>query len=456
MAEKAGFFVKDITPREPVFLAGYPSRNALSDGVEDPLHLRIMALEDEQGRRAAVVTADLLKFPKDMAWRTKRWAEEHLGLPSASLIINLSHTHSAPALFYQECYPHWALNVGYVRDLEADIRDGLEQALRGLQPVRIRYGLHRAHFGVNRRRPDPDRPGKVKMGPNPAAYYDPDMPILAFHRPEDDSLIALFYTYGCHPTSKAGNHVSADYPGQMSRALKSRLGADTITLFAQGAGADIMPRYSHRTAEDRAVYGQRWASVANEMADFVQSGRMQALSLSIAGREAEFVIPYDMTKFHSEEEIFAWADPHEPPVDRFVRPANRQIMRLWANGILEKLRTGSLPEGFTMHATRLSLSADLQIIGLSGEVTAEVGRLVKDNESAKETIFLGYCSYTDAYIPTAAMLAEEGHEATYSMYFHMRPAPFVPQIDSIILREIAATRANGGSPEEPQLGLVHG
>jgi hypothetical protein len=201
-----------------------------------------------------------------------------------------------------------------------------------------------------------------------------------------------------------------------------------------------MPRYQYRTPDERAAYSGRWDAVAGEIAGFAQSDAMRELHLSLASGEREFVIPYDLAKMASVEELQALADPHEPAVERFVRPANRQIMRLWACGILEKLRTGTLPEGFTMHATRLSLSDDLQILGLSGEVTADVGRMLKDAE-AKETLFLGYCSYTDAYIPTAAMLPEEGHEGLYSAYFHMRPAAFVPEIDEILRREVAATVA---------------
>jgi hypothetical protein len=436
MSDRAGFFERDITPKAPVYLAGFPSRRTPSEGVDDPLFLRIMALEDDARNRAALVTADLLKCPKDMAWRTKQWAEKTLGIPSSSLIINFSHTHCAPALFIQECYPHWAIDVGYVRELEQTIREGLTAAVRCLEPVRVRYGLHQAHFGVNRRAPDPERPGKVRLGQNPDGYYDPDMPVLSFHRPQDNGLKAIFYSYACHPTSKHANLVSADYPGELSRCLKDGLGENVVTLFGQGAGASIMTRFRCGTPEERASYARQWRDVAEEMGNFVRSNQMREIQLDIASAEHEFEIPCDMSKRLSEEELLEWADPSEPEIKRFVRPANREICRLWACGMLERFRTGTVPRGFVMHATRMRLAPDLQILALSGEVTAEIGRLVKDAEQDSETIFLGYCSYTDAYIPTSAMLPEEGHEATYSIYFHVRPAPFVKQIEEIILREI--------------------
>ncbi len=438
MQDKAGFFTADITPPEPVFLAGYTHRNSPSEGVDTPLMLRVLALEDSCGGRVVFVTADLLKCPVDMAWRLRWWGERELGLPESALVINLSHTHSAPGLFYQSCYPHWALDVDYVRELEKTIRRGIARALDDLKPAVIRYGLHRVHFGTSRRRPDPERPGKVRLGPNPPGYYDPDMPMLAVHNPDDHSLRALFYSYACHPTSGAGNLVSADWPGEVARHLHTMLGEGVVTLFAQGGGGSIMPRHKRSSYDSDDAWSAVWEPVARGMVEFLSSDAMQELDLSIDTSHRTFTIPYDTSKMPTRDHLMELADPAEPELDYYTKPANRQIVRLWACRILEMLRTDSLPEGFAVHCARIRLAEQLQVITLSGEVTAEVGRMIKQAEST-ETIFLGYCSYTDTYIPTASLLEQEGHEAMQSIYFHERPAPFVPDIDDIILKEVAAT-----------------
>ena len=56
----AGFFEADVTPPVGSFLAGYPSRSEGSQGVDDPLYLRVIALEDDAGTRLVLLTADLL------------------------------------------------------------------------------------------------------------------------------------------------------------------------------------------------------------------------------------------------------------------------------------------------------------------------------------------------------------------------------------------------------------
>ena len=429
---KAGFSEADVTPPVGVYLAGYPSRNEPSEGVDDPLYLRIAALEDDSGERLVLVTADLLKFPRDMAWRTKRWCGAELGLSSASVIINLSHTHSAPGLFAQGCYPQWPVNVEYVWRFEQAIRDGIEAAINDVQPVQMRFGLHQAHFGVSRRLPHAEQGGRVTMAPNPDGFYDPNLPVSAFYI--GGELRAVLYSYACHPTSKATLNISADWPGQVSQGLKRELGGEVTTLFAQGAGASIMPRCSFRDGPQE--YADYRAEVASDLAAFVRSDNMRDTDLRLRAAEKEFGIPYDLDKVPSEEQLAEAAGPYDTPVPEELRPANRAILRLWAGQVLEKVRTGSVDSAFRMHLTRVLLNDHLQIIGLSGEVTAEVGQAIKSLFPDRQTVFLGYCSYTDAYIPTAAMLPEGGHEALGSVYFHDRPAPFVKEIDEVIEQEV--------------------
>jgi neutral ceramidase len=429
---KAGFAELDVTPPVGVYLAGYPGRDEPSDGADDPLYVRVMALEDEAGARVVLVTGDLLKLPRDLTWRTKLWAERALGLPSAALIINLSHSHAAPGLFPQTCYPQWGLNVEYVCRFEQAVRDGIAAALADLQPAELRYGLHQADFGCSRRLPCDDGSGRVRMGVNPDGYYDPDLPIITCTTA--GKLRGLLYSYACHATSKSSRKISADWPGQVAAGLKAGLGPDVIPLFAQGAAGSVANRVRDYGGEGK--YEAYWREVADGIATFATSDQLQPLTLQLRATEKEFDLPYDLDRVPTTDELLALADPADGPVPDEFRPANRSILRLWARWVLEHQRVGTLPEAFRMHLTRWQLTRELQLLGLSGEVTAEVGRAIKDMFPPGQTIFLGYCSYTDAYIPRAAMLPEGGHEALCSVFFHDRPAPFRADIDETIERAV--------------------
>ena len=58
---RAGAARIDITPTQPVMLAGYASRKDLSGGVHDPLSARALAFEQD-GQRLVLVSIDNLGF----------------------------------------------------------------------------------------------------------------------------------------------------------------------------------------------------------------------------------------------------------------------------------------------------------------------------------------------------------------------------------------------------------
>ena len=428
---KAGISVQDITPPIGVYLAGYPSRNEPSQGVDDPLFLRILALEDARGERVVLVTGDLLKLPRDMSWRLIYWARQELGL---HLVLNLSHTHASPGLFAQRCYPQWPLDIEYVCRFEKAVRDGVLAAVQDLQPAEVRCGTHQVGFGVSRRLPQPEQSGRVIMRPNPEGVYDPALSMLTIYRA--GKLDAVWYSHGCHPTSKSSLKISADWPGLVARGMKRRLGDDVTVCFAQGAGGSVMPRHSERDGQE--VYRAAWDAVAEQLAGCVESAEQTPIELRLRAVETEFGLPYDLDWIPDESTLLEFASPDETPIPEAIRPANRSILRIWARDLLEQQRTGTVPTEFGMYAARIDLADGLQMLCLSGEIVADVGLRLKALFADRQTICLGYCSYTDAYIPTAAMLPEGGHEALGSIFFHERPAPFTAGIDRLLDERIGA------------------
>src|SRR5688572_13530484 len=64
---KVGLAQVKITPEKPVFMAGYGNRNKPFERVEADLWAKALVLEDREGRRAALVTTDLLGLPAAVA-----------------------------------------------------------------------------------------------------------------------------------------------------------------------------------------------------------------------------------------------------------------------------------------------------------------------------------------------------------------------------------------------------
>src|SRR5436305_1944638 len=64
---KVGLAQVKITPEKAVFLSGYSNRKTPFTGVEADLYVKALILVDRDGRRAALVTSDLLGFPAAIA-----------------------------------------------------------------------------------------------------------------------------------------------------------------------------------------------------------------------------------------------------------------------------------------------------------------------------------------------------------------------------------------------------
>src|ERR1041384_4538501 len=63
---RAGAAVVDITPQEPVWLAGYAARIRPSEAVRQPIHVKALALQDETSAVSIIVTIDLVGIRREM------------------------------------------------------------------------------------------------------------------------------------------------------------------------------------------------------------------------------------------------------------------------------------------------------------------------------------------------------------------------------------------------------
>src|SRR5262245_40373990 len=94
---QAGLARIDITPTQPVMLAGYASRKELSRQVHDPLFARAIAF-DQDHRRLVLVAVDNCGFYNATAEPLRRAVIAASGLNPSELLLCATHTHSAPAL----------------------------------------------------------------------------------------------------------------------------------------------------------------------------------------------------------------------------------------------------------------------------------------------------------------------------------------------------------------------
>ena len=77
---KAGVAVRVITPEVTMWMAGYAGRKGPAEGKEHDLYVKALAIEDPSGRRAVLLTSDLIGIPRSLAVRVRAEAKKKLKL----------------------------------------------------------------------------------------------------------------------------------------------------------------------------------------------------------------------------------------------------------------------------------------------------------------------------------------------------------------------------------------
>ena len=135
---KAGVARANITPSEPLWLAGYGGRTRPAEGKVMDLWIKVLALEDAQGHRGIILTSDTLGIPQGIYRNVASALKEKFGLKPDQFVLSASHTHCGPVLrdALYDMYPlddhQRSLIERYSTELEAMIVDTVGKALADL------------------------------------------------------------------------------------------------------------------------------------------------------------------------------------------------------------------------------------------------------------------------------------------------------------------------------------
>ncbi|MBO5868220.1 MAG: hypothetical protein J6Q54_04865 [Oscillospiraceae bacterium] len=95
---KAGYAKADITPSFPVPLGGYGKTHCrIHDSVESPICAVCVAISDGVST-ILLYHLDLVGLPNENVARCKKGISEATGVPEDNILLNATHTHSAPDL----------------------------------------------------------------------------------------------------------------------------------------------------------------------------------------------------------------------------------------------------------------------------------------------------------------------------------------------------------------------
>jgi len=422
---KAGVARCDITPREPIWLAGYGNRDHVAEGTLHPIQAKALAIEDASGHRAVLVTSDLLGFPKAMSDRIRDRLKESAGLPRADIILNSSHTHTGPVL-ESSLYSIYPLNETeiakierYSRELENQVVKLVTDALAALVPARLFSGNGVARFAVNRRN---NAEAAILDNHDLKGPSDHAVPVLKVAR-EDGSLLAVVFGYACHATTLDSYKWSGDYPGFAQLDVEAAHPGATAMFFA-GCGADQNP-LPRRTVARAQQYGAQLATAVEQ----VLTDPMTTLT------------PALKTEYSDIELALA------PP------PTRDELVKIGQTGSVYDQRAAAqflrdLDAGKPLRTTypypvQLWRLGEQTIIALGGEVVVDYAISLKST-LGRDLFVMGYSNDLCGYIPSVRVLREGGYEGATAQMEYNLPSKWQEDIESRILSAVAGLAEKAG------------
>lgn len=410
----------NVSEQNSVFLQGMggPPRRATT--VSEPLMMQLLLLEDDHFTKVLFVTADLFGFGPEIVDNLKIIAAQW-GIEPEGLIFNASHTHYAPGTI-----SHIAKELGpfyeeYANQIVQTIGQHLQLLYNKLEECEILWGKVEAQIGASRRL---KKDGKVIFALNQDGYYDKNTPFILLNMLKTGKKV-LLVSHSCHPTGLGSESViSADYPGYMRNALKSKGIADGV-MFLQGSAGS--------TKETVSVNGDvlfcENSIGARKNGEFLATQIMSGLKRELQPLNG----PFFCTKRQISLPLKSL-----PPLSVLTQirddAGKDNLVREWTSNLLSQFPNGDFPDRLGMEVQLVSLGDKVSFITLPGEPVAELARDLKRlTNNPHSTFVLGYTNGLIGYLPTDAMIEEGGYETEASQYVYLLPSALDSGAQSTIL-----------------------
>lgn len=414
---KAGVAKVNITPSSPMPMAGFASRTHNSEGKLHDIWVKALALEDANGKKAVMVSSDLLGFPKNVSDKIRDRIKTSFGLGRDQILLNSSHTHSGPVIgdaltdVYLLDEQQKKSIISYTSILEDQVVKVVGDALKNLEPAELFSQNGVVRFQVNRRNNPANLLTQLTelQGPNDYA-----VPVIKVVNAKGE-LKAISFGYACHPTVLSGYEWSGDYPGYAQIELEQdHPGA--VALFFQSSGADQNPLPRHTVPLARQ-YGRELAAAV----DRVLEEEMNKIPSKLVTSYAEVVLPLEKT-------------PTAEDLTKFIAKSTVPYQKRWAERYLNKLKAGEkLIDSYPFPVQVWSIG-NLPLVSLGGELLMEYGIKIKQM-LGENTFVYGYSNDVMNYVPSSLVLKEGGYEGEAHTVYGL-PAKWQVGVETRILNEV--------------------
>jgi neutral ceramidase len=418
---RAGVAKRDITPEGPIYLSGYGSRNKPSEGIDQPIFVRALAIEDSKGAKGVLVTVELVGMTRELTESIADRLKTELGIDRDHFMMVASHTHNGPAVYgnliglFGLSEPDEAKVKRHTEKMTEEIFNAASEALHRLEPVRLTFGHGKAHFAVNRRI---FTAKGVEFGANLDGPVDHDVPILRIESPNGD-LRAVVFGYACHGTTLRGDYylLGGDWPGYAQKYLELAYPGATA-LFITGCAGDADPQPRGKIAQTRE-HGL-------EMAGAVASVFSHSMNAIHGPWRAAF----------SRVTLEQGTPPSQEEFKRRLQDPDVHVQK-HAQRNLDRLARGEeLAKSYAAPIQVWRFGDDLTLVALSGEVVVDYALRLKRELGSEKLWVAAYANDVFAYIPSNRVLIEGGYEAEWSMVYYDFPTRWATTIEDTLIKTV--------------------
>jgi len=412
---RAGVAKVNITPPVGLELSGWAFGPSV--GILDPLYAKVLLLESN-GRKAAIVTADLIGFNNQYATAIRQGIASKVDMNPNDVLISCSHTHSGPATMFLR---RWGeIDENYVKVVEKQIIGAATTTANGMQEARIGAGKGRVDgICINRR----DSEGGA---------VDPEVSVIRVDNSQGE-MMAVLMNYSCHPVAAHNykNLISADYPGYAMGVIERTKQGRVVALHTTGAAGDINPVEFHH-----AKYAEKWGNMVGGEALKVAEGieTSAELELNVVSERVELPV----RKLPKADELKKMIEEGKQNLETLKQagmPGYHQLMSAyipieWAQEALSVVEMGRAVDNLEMEIQVVRIS-DAVLVAMPGEIFVDIGLNIKKASAYPYTFIVEMANGAIGYFPTRKAFEIGGYEPEraakiYGTYL------LTPDIQSII------------------------
>ncbi len=405
----------DITPLHPLRLAGFASRIGVYEKVITPIEAQCLLFK-QGDREVLLVGADLLWWSPDFIHSFRPRLAEAMNLSEEQILFTATHNHAGPGTGDNFLPLLEAASDQYVAYLKEallatckNLRKHYEEASLTLHKVHIPCSINRRKL-VN---------GKILMEPNPKQAITQEAKILTLSRKkgietttQHDVLVHIVH-YPCHATSSAENALHSEYPGVIRKALETHY-PDSITVFLQGATADIRPNISENGHFVKKDY--------SETERFGQA--VEAFILDALKEEGRPIEPHLQLKY--SQIVLPLKPKYDKNILRQTSTEDETLDLVWAKKVSEQ----EAYDYRLLNLSYLELSPDWKGLFFNAELVDAYQRYAQHLDI--NALVIGYTNGMIGYLCTAQQLEEGGYEADESTYWFALSGPYDPGLEEKI------------------------